>query len=292
MAACSLKQGLQDPYTLSIVFTDYLLCLLPRLNLLAGGFITLLCCNRAPVLNLCSLSVILHSKSYEHSTSQWAVELVSLPCITFRHNSCLPPGNSLQESTLISLYVCYRMNQTVVDHVVYWFNLLRQVNARQIAVADHHCVAPCNSITCELVIIYLSCNKLMSYQKVLNIDTAPRISLLGYSATFPGLSQFIWLGESNCKQGGWDSGWDWWRHHIGFAMHRWTGTQTHHIRIADRQCAVWYIILDLHYSCSCGKTSIYYVVVFSWSPVNAKEVQRRWRWYVVNSSSNMKCTIT
>ena len=63
-----------------------------------------------------------------------------------------------------------------------------------------------------------------------------------------------------------------------YAMHRWTGTKTHHIRIADRQGAVWYIILDLHCSsCSCGKTSMYYVVAFSWSPVSAKGVQRRWR---------------
>ena len=40
------------------------------------------------------------------------------------------------------------------------------------------------------------------------------------------------------------------------------------------------------------KTSMYYVVAFSCSPVSAKGVQRRWRWYVDNSSSNMKFTIT
>ena len=34
---------------------------------LAGGLITLLWCNRIPVLNLCSPSVIPHPKSYEHS---------------------------------------------------------------------------------------------------------------------------------------------------------------------------------------------------------------------------------
>ena len=103
---------------MSIVSTDYLLWLLPSLNFLAGGFITLLCCNRAPVSNLCSLSVILHSQSYEHSASQWAVELVWLPSTTFHHNSCLPP----QEGTLISSCVCFTMNQTVVEHVVYWLD--------------------------------------------------------------------------------------------------------------------------------------------------------------------------
>ena len=110
----------KGPYTTSIVSTYYSLCLLPSQNLFAGGFITLLCCNRAPVLNLCSLSVILHSQSYEHSASQWAVELVWLPSTTFHHNSCLPPGNSLQEGTLLSLCVCFKMNQTVVEHVMHW----------------------------------------------------------------------------------------------------------------------------------------------------------------------------
>ena len=109
---------------------------------------------------------------------------------------------------------------------------------------------------------------------------------------FSRLKPNIWLAESNCKQSSWDSDWNWWRHCICYAMHRWTGTKTHHIRIADKQGAVWYIILDLHCSCSCGRTSMYYVVAFSWSPVSAKGVQRRWSWYVVNSSSNMKFTIT
>ena len=77
----------KGPYSMSIVPTYYSLCLLPSLNLLADGFITLLCCNRAPVFNLCSLSVILHSQTYEHSASQWAVELVWLPITIFHHNS-------------------------------------------------------------------------------------------------------------------------------------------------------------------------------------------------------------
>ena len=34
-----------------------------------------------------------------------------------------------------------------------------------------------------------------------------------------------------------------------------------------------------------------YVVAFSWSPANAQGVQITWRWYVVNSPSDMKCTI-
>ena len=73
MVVCSLKQG-----PIYYVYSVYLLLALvaTKPNFLAGGFITLLCCNRAPVLNLCSLSVILHSKSYEYSASQWAVELV------------------------------------------------------------------------------------------------------------------------------------------------------------------------------------------------------------------------
>ena len=80
---------------------------------------------------------------------------------------------------------------------------------------------------------------------------------------FSRLKPNIWLVESNCKQSSWDSGWDWWWSHcIWYAMHRWTGTQTHHIRIADKQCAMWYKC-----ETSCRKTSMYYVVAFSWSPV-------------------------
>ena len=130
---------------MSIVSTYFLLWLLPSLNLLAGGFITLLCCNRAPVLNLCSLSVILHSKSYEYSACQWAVEFIWLPSTTFHHNSCLP-GNSLQEGALISLCVCFKMNETVVEHVMYWLDSMicsphsdKYIlgNDRHIALADH-----------------------------------------------------------------------------------------------------------------------------------------------------------
>ena len=105
-------------HILCLVSTYYLLWLLQSLILLPGGLITLLHCNRAPVLNLCSLSVILHSKSYEYSASQWAVELVWLPSTTFHHNSCLPP----QKGTLISSCVCFKMHQTVVEHVVYWLD--------------------------------------------------------------------------------------------------------------------------------------------------------------------------
>ena len=103
---------------MSIMSTYYLLWLLQSLILLPGGFITLLHCNRAPVSNLCSLSVILHSKSYEYSACQWAVEFIWLPSTTFHCNSCLPP----QEGTLISSCVCFKMNQTVVEHVVYWLD--------------------------------------------------------------------------------------------------------------------------------------------------------------------------
>ena len=139
MVVCSLKQG-----PIYYVYSVYLLLALvaTKPNFLAGGFITLLCCNRAPVLNLCSLSVILHPQSYEHSASQWAVELVWLPSTTFHHNSCLPP----QEGTLISSCVCFKMNQTVVKHVVHWLgsticsthsDRCTLANDRQIAVADH-----------------------------------------------------------------------------------------------------------------------------------------------------------
>ena len=183
---------------MSIVSTYYLLWLLQSLILLPGGLITLLHCKRAPVLNLCSLSVILHSKSY-YSASQWAVELVWLPSTTFHCNSCLPP----QEGTLISSCVCFKMNQTVVEHVVYWLDSMissthsdKYDKWQAYSTCWPLCismgvstVAPCHSKTCMLAIIFLSCNKSMSYQKQLNIDTAPWICFVGYSPIFPDWSQ-------------------------------------------------------------------------------------------------------
>ena len=46
------------------------------------------------------------------------MEFIWLPSTTFHCNSCLPP----QEGTLISSCVCFKMNQTVVEHVVYWLD--------------------------------------------------------------------------------------------------------------------------------------------------------------------------
>ena len=58
---------------------------------------------------------------------------------------------------------------------------------------SQHCVAPCHSKTCALVIIGLSCNNSMSYQKQLNIDTAPWTCFVGYSPIFPDWSQISGL---------------------------------------------------------------------------------------------------
>ena len=139
MAVCSLKQGLSDLYPMSIVFTYYLLSCYQDWIFWQVDLSPCCVAIQAPVLNLCSLSVILHSNSYVHSTFQWAVELVWLPCTTFCRNSCLPPGNSLQEGALISLCVCFKMNHTVVEHVVYWLDsMISSTHSdRQIALADH-----------------------------------------------------------------------------------------------------------------------------------------------------------
>ena len=90
----------------------------------------------------------------------------------------------------------------------------------------------------------------------------------------------IWPAESNSKQCSHESGWNWWSYHIWYANRRWTCMQMHWcvcvksagtycplwtlcqetkpeltlatkviskgrkiIKIADRQCAVWYVTL-------------------------------------------------
>ena len=181
---------------MSMVSTYYLLWLLPSLNLLAGGFITLLCCNRAPVLNLCSLSVILHSKSYKYSACQWAVEFIWLPSTTFHCNSCLPP----QEGTLISSCVCFKMNQTVVEHVVYWLDIFNPIqtsmtNDRHIALADHFVFLWV--LVWSLAIVQHVCLSLFAWVSTNQWATKnsstlilhPGYAFVGYSPIFPDWSQ-------------------------------------------------------------------------------------------------------
>ena len=91
-----------------------LLCLLPRIN--PGRWIY----NHAVLQYKHLYQYCALCETYEPNASRQVAELVSSPCSTFCHNSCLPPGNSLQESTLISSYVYFKINQTVVDDVVYW----------------------------------------------------------------------------------------------------------------------------------------------------------------------------
>ena len=204
------------------------------------------------------------------------MELVWLPSTTFHCNSCLPP----QEGTLISSCVCFKMNQTVVEHVVYWLDSMissthsDKYNKWQ---AYSTCWPLCFSMGVSTVwhpaIVKHVCLSLFAWVVTNQWAQHWHCTLDMLCGIFPYFSRLkpnIWLAESNCKQSSWDSDWNWWRHCIWYAMHRWTGTQTPHIRIADKQGAVWYIILDLHCSCSCGRTSMYYVVAFSWSPVSAK----------------------
>ena len=194
------------------------------------------------------------------------------------------------------------MNQTVVEHVVYWLDSMissthsdRYDKWQAFSTCWPLCLSMGVSTLWHPAIVNHVHLSLFAWVVTNQWATKNSSTLTlhpGYALWDIPLFFQVELAESNCKQSSWDSDWNWWRHRICYAMHRWTVTKTHHIRIADKQCAVWYIILDLHCSCSCGKTSMYYIVAFSWSPGSAKGVQRRWSWYVVNSSSNMKFTIT
>ena len=101
-------------------------------------------------------------------------------------------------------------------------------------------VVPCNSTTCEQVIVHLSCNRFLRYQKELN----PWLCFVGYSPIFPDWSPISDLQRAIASKAA-ETVANWWRHCIWYAMHWGTGTQTHHIRIADKKCAMWYIVLDL-----------------------------------------------
>ena len=138
--------------------------------------------------------MILHSKSYEYSASQWAVEFIWLPSTTFHCNSCLQP----QEGTLISSCVCFKMNQTVVEHVVYCLDsMISSTHSDKYNKSQAYStywplcfsmgagVVPCNSITCEQAIICLGCNRFLRYQKELD----PWICFVGYSPYVPDWSQ-------------------------------------------------------------------------------------------------------
>ena len=100
--------------------------------------------------------------------------------------------------SFLHVFVSIKMNQTVVEHVVYWLDSM--ISSTH---SDKHnkwqaystCwplsfsmgagVVPCNSITCEQVIICLGCNRFLTSQKELD----PWICFVGYSPYFPDWSQ-------------------------------------------------------------------------------------------------------
>ena len=142
------------------------------------------------------------------------------------------------------------------------------------------CAAPHNGITCELLVIGLSYRNMVRYVRVLKRIASPPMCLMEHCPS----SRFkliIWPAESNSKQCGWESGWNWWNCYIWYAKCWQTCTQTHqcvcvqvhwHLfatlnticketrpeltqatsviskcrkirKTADRHCAVWYITL-------------------------------------------------